>query len=87
MQEYLYEGKEKEALLKQALEELDVTEDDILYSTNTEKVGLLKKEVVKLHVYKMEDVVDFIKEYLAELTKDMGMEVTFESKVRKTNNY
>ena len=83
MQEYLYEGKEKEALLKQALEELDVTEDDILYSTTTEKVGLLKKEVVKLHVYKMEDVVDFIKEYLTELTKDMGMEVTFESKVRE----
>ena len=35
MQEYLYEGKEKEALLKQALEELDVTEDDILYSTTS----------------------------------------------------
>ena len=83
MQEYLYEGKEKEALLQQALEELELTENDILYSTTTEKVGLLKKEVVKLHVYKMEDVVDFIKEYLTELTKDMGFEVTFESKVRE----
>ena len=36
MQEYLYEGKEKEVLLQQALEELELTEDDILYSTTTE---------------------------------------------------
>ena len=84
MQEYLYEGKEKETLLQEALEELNCTEDDILYSVTKEKAGLLKKEVVKLHVYKMEDVVQFIKEYLTDLTKDMGFEeVTFETKVRE----
>ncbi len=83
MQEYLYEGKNKEELIQQALEELECTEDDILYSVTKEKVGLLKKEVVKLKVFKMTDVCSFIKKYLEDLTKDMGLEVSFETKVRE----
>ena len=83
MQEYLYEGQEKEELLKQAYEELECTEDDILYSVTKDKVGLFKKEVVRLHVFKMDEVCGFIKEYLESLTKDMGIDVTFETKVRE----
>ena len=83
MQEYLYEGQDKETLIQQALEELNVTEDDILYSVTKEKVGLFKKEVVKLHVFKMDEVCTFIKKYLEDLTKDMGLDVTFETKVRE----
>ncbi|MCR4581474.1 MAG: KH domain-containing protein [Bacilli bacterium] len=83
MQEYIYEGQDKEELLKQALEELDLTEDDVLYSVTKDKVGLFKKEVVKLHVYKMTEVLAFIKHYLEELTDDMGLEVSFETQVRE----
>ena len=83
MQEYIYEGQDKEELLKQALEELDLTEDDVLYSVTKDKVGLFKKEVVKLHVYKMTEVLSFIKHYLEELTDDMGLEVSFETQVRE----
>ena len=83
MQEFLYEGQDKETLIQQALEELNVTEDDILYSVTKEKVGLFKKEVVKLHVFKMDEVCTFIKKYLEDLTKDMGLDVTFETKVRE----
>ena len=83
MQEYLYEGQDKEELLKQALEELDLTEEDVLYSVTKEKVGLFKKEVVKLHVYKMTEVLAFIKHYLEDLTTDMGLDVSFETQVRE----
>ena len=83
MQEYLYEGKDKESLLAQALEELGLTEDDVMYSVTKDKVGLLKKEVVRLHVFKMSEVLTFIKHYLEDLTKDMGLEVSFETKVRE----
>ena len=83
MQEYLYEGKEKETLIQQALDELKLEEDDILYSVTKEKVGLLKKEVVKLHVFKMTEVLAFIKHYLENLTKDMGLDVSFETQVRE----
>ena len=84
MQEYIYEGKDKEELLNEALDDLEVNEDDILYSITKEKVGLIaKKEIVRLHVYRMSDIVDFIKDYLSKLTKDMGFDVTFETKVRE----
>ncbi len=83
MQEYLYEGKDKETLIQQALDELKLEEDDILYSVTKEKVGLLKKELVKLHVFKMTEVLAFIKHYLENLTKDMGLDVSFETQVRE----
>ena len=83
MEEKLYEGQDKQELINKALEELECTEDDILYSVTKDKVGLFKKEVVKLHVFKMTDVVEFIKNYLEDLTKDMGLDVQFETKVRE----
>ena len=83
MEEKLYEGQDKQELINKALEELECTEDDILFSVTKDKVGLFKKEVVKLHVFKMTDVVEFIKNYLEDLTKDMGLDVQFETKVRE----
>ena len=77
-----YEGKEKAALLQEALEELGVKEEDVLYYVTSQKVGLLKKEVFTLHLVTNEDIVAYVKEYLANLTKDMGLEVQFESKIR-----
>lgn len=78
-----FEGKAEEEVLKSALEELNLTENDILFKVTKEKVGLLKKEIVKIKIYKLTDIVEFIKNYLADLTKDMGLEVTFESKIRE----
>jgi spoIIIJ-associated protein len=77
-----YEGKEKDALLQEALEELGVKEEDVLYYVTSQKVGLLKKEIFTLHLVTNEDIVAYVKEYLANLTKDMGLEVQFESKIR-----
>lgn len=79
----VYEGKDEKEILAIALEELKVTEEEVMYYVTTTKVGLLKKEVTQLHIVKLEDVVKFIKDYLSSLTKDMGLEVTFESKVRE----
>jgi predicted RNA-binding protein Jag len=77
-----YEGKDKETLLQNALEELGVKEEDVLYYVTSQKVGLLKKEVFTLHLVTNEDIVAFVKEYLGNLTKDMGLEVSFETKIR-----
>ena len=77
-----YEGKEKDTLLQNALEELGVNEEDVLYYVSSQKVGLLKKEVFTLHLVTNEDIVAYVKEYLTDLTKDMGLEVQFESKIR-----
>lgn len=77
-----YEGKDKDTLLQNALEELGVKEEDVLYYVTSQKVGLLKKEVFTLHLVTNEDIVAFVKEYLGNLTKDMGLEVSFETKIR-----
>ena len=66
-----------------ALEDLEVTEDEVVYYVTKTKGGLLKKEVVTLHVATLKMITEFIKEYLTNLTKDMGLEVSFESKIRE----
>lgn len=77
-----YTGKDKEELLKNALEELEVSESETYHYFTSEKVGLLKKEQYNLYITTINEVVNFIKEYLTDLTKDMGLEVSFESKIR-----
>lgn len=77
-----YIGKEKDELLKNALEELKVSESETYHFFTSEKVGLLKKEQYTLHITTITEVVNFIKEYLISLTKDMGLEVNLESKIR-----
>lgn len=82
MKNNVYTGKNEAELLETALKELNLTVDDIYYYSTTSKTGLLKKETVTLNVFKNDDVVEFIKDYLKELTTNMGLEVTFENKIR-----
>ncbi len=83
MKENVFEGKDKEEVLTNGLQELGKTKDDVLYYVTTDKVGLLKREVTKVHIVELTDVVTFVKDYLTSLTKDMGLEVTFETKIRE----
>ena len=82
MEERIYEGKEQKELLEKALEELNLTENDVIYYFSKEKTGLLKKEVIKLHLFEVKDVAEFIKEFLTQTTKDMELDVQFESSIR-----
>jgi spoIIIJ-associated protein len=82
MEERIYEGKEQKELLEKALEELNLTENDVMYYFSKEKTGLLKKEVIKLHLFEVKDVAEFIKEFLTQTTKDMELDVQFESSIR-----
>lgn len=79
----VFEGKEEKEVLSKALENLECTEEDVIYYVTKTKGGLLKKEVVSIHIAKYEDIIAFIKEYLSNLTKDMGLDVSFESKLRE----
>lgn len=79
----VFEGKEEKEVLASALESLNTTEDNVVYYVTKSKAGLLKKEVVSVHITTLENIVAFIKEYLGNLTKDMGLDVTFESRIRE----
>lgn len=78
----VFEGKEESEVLSQALESLNKTESEVVYFVTKTKGGLLKKETVSIHITTLENIVEFIKDYLEKLTKDMGLNVTFESKIR-----
>lgn len=78
----VFDGKEESEVLQTALESLNKTKEEIVYYVTKTKGGLLKKETVSVHITTLDNVVEFIKEYLSSLTKDMGLEVTFESKIR-----
>lgn len=84
MQIYEYEGKTVEELLLKALNELDVKDDELIYSSKEESVGLLKKKKTKLKVILKTDVIEFSKKYIKNLIESMGLEINLETK-RKDN--
>ena len=82
MKEYVYEGKDQEVVLKKVLEDLNVTENDFVYTKEEVKGKLFKSGTTKYHVYLNTDILDFIKDYLNTLLTEMGLEVKFESNIR-----
>ena len=78
----IFEGKNKEALIEKALKEMGVTEKDILYNFEESKSWLFKGTTYKLKVIKNEEVASYLRDYLQELTKNMGIDVSFETKIR-----
>lgn len=84
MKKYYYEGKTKEAAIDLALEELKITEEDLIINDIEEKSGLLKKSV-KIEVLNMNEIIAFIKETINEITKKMGVEANLEVRRRENN--
>ena len=82
MKEYVYEGKDQEVVLKKVLEDLNVTENDFVYTKEEVKGKLFKAGTTKYHIYLNTDILEFIKEYLNTLLTEMGLEVKFESNIR-----
>lgn len=76
------EAKTKEEALNKLLEENNLTVDNILYKSYEQKLGLLKGTKVIIEALTYEEIQKNIKEFLKELLNKMGLEVTFESKIR-----
>lgn len=84
MKIYEYEGKNEEELVLKALNELDVKDDELVYSTKEETFGLLKKKKIIMKVVLKSDIIEFSKKYIKDLIENMGLEVKIETK-RKEN--
>lgn len=84
MNKHYYEGKTKEMAVELALEDLKITEEDLIINAVEEKSGLLKK-IVKIEVLNMNEVIAFIKETITEITKTMAEEVNLEVRRRENN--
>ena len=85
MKIYSYEGKTEEELILKALNELDVKDDELIYTSREETTGLLKKKKIILNVILKSDVIDYTKKYLKEIVSSMGLDINIES--RRKENY
>ncbi|MGN1341810.1 MAG: RNA-binding cell elongation regulator Jag/EloR [Bacilli bacterium] len=84
MNKYYYEGKTKEAAIEIALQELKISDEDLVINNIEEKSGLLKKSV-KIEVLNVNEVISFIKDTISEITKNMGAEANLEVRRRENN--
>jgi spoIIIJ-associated protein len=78
-----FEAKTKEEAIEAALEELGVTEKEILYKYEEKKGKLFKAGSTVVYVATIKDIADYLKEALKELVTNMGIEVNIESNIRE----
>lgn len=83
MNKYYYEGKTKEQAIEMAIEDLKVSEEDLIINKVEDKSSLLKK-LVKIEVLNMNEVVSFIKDTINEIISKMNTEANLE--VRRRDN-
>lgn len=83
MEVKVFEGKNLEELITESLASLKLKEEEVIINKEEIKSGLLKKTNYKISIYTLTDIQNYVKEYLAKITKLMGLDVTFESKIRE----
>ena len=77
-----FEGKKLDELKENSLKELGIDEKDAIIVSEELKGSLLKKSSYKIKIYTLNSIQDYVKEYLKNITNLMGLDVTFESKIR-----
>lgn len=68
-----YTGKTVEEAVELALQDLQITEDKLIYSVQEKKKGLFSKKVV-IDVYELSDVVRFAEDYILGVIDSFGIE-------------
>lgn len=84
MQKYIYDGKTFDEVKEKALSELKVAEENLIINILEEKNTLLKKSV-KIEVINYNDIINYAKETIIEITKLMGLTVNLEIRRREEN--
>ena len=82
MNKYYYEGKNKESAIELALQDLKITEEDLIINNVEEKSSLLKK-AVKIEVLNINEIISYIKETINNITKEMNIEANLEIRRRE----
>lgn len=86
LKSHKYEGKNSEEVLNKALNELNASTNEVYYNVVEESAGgLFKSKKYSVTVILKEDVIEYIKSYLKEVTELMGIGVEFET--QKRENY
>lgn len=84
MKKYVFEAKTYEEAINKAVNDLNTTQENLIIKIVEEKNGLLKKST-KVEVIKHNDLVNYVKEVLNEITSNMGIECNLEIRKRDNN--
>lgn len=84
MHKYNFEGKNYEELINRIKEELETDIDDLYIKKEETEIGLFKTKKYNLEVYKKEDIINYVKDYLIELGTLMNIDIKVE--VRNKDN-
>lgn len=86
MEKYVFESKTEEELLPLAIKELNTSESNLYYQTKEVESGkLFKSKKYQMEVYKKDDVIQYIKNYIQELSQKMDLPIQAEIRVEDTN--
>ena len=83
MKTNIFEGRTFEEAKEKALQELNINENDLIIKLKSQKQGLLKKNVI-IEVININDVTNYLKETIKEITSLMNIKVNLE--IKRTNN-
>ena len=75
-----YSGKTVEEAVALALEELQIPENQLIYSVEEKRKGLFSKKVV-IDVYELSDVVRFAEDYILAVIDSFGIESSVRTKL------
>lgn len=79
MKKYEFSGKNYQEAVENAKISLQLLEEDLIIKEKETKSGIFSKKVT-IEVIVKNEIVDFVKEYLKELVKNMGFTANFEFK-------
>ncbi len=77
-----FEGKTLDDAIEKATSELVISKTEFIYKTEDIKGGLFKSGGVKISVVLLNDILSFIKNELEEILNKMGIECSYETKIR-----
>lgn len=80
---YKYEGKNKEEIEKQMLNELNTSKENLFIREKEEDGSLFKAKKYIYEVAKKEDIIVFIKDYIEELSNKFGVQIKSEVRFKE----
>lgn len=78
----LYSGKTVQECIKQACDELNLTEEELIYKVVEEKKGLFSKKAT-ISVEETSDVILFIEEYIKDICHELGLDASLKTFYRE----
>ena len=78
----LYSGKTVQECIKQACDELNLAEEELIYKVVEEKKGLFSKKAT-ISVEETSDVILFIEEYIKDICHELGLDASLKTFYRE----